>query len=61
MHVYQGFSVPVFEDFPGDEFPTLARGTAILLSFLQFRTLLDPHFPPAFSPLFRARCICGRF
>jgi hypothetical protein len=55
MHVYQGFSVPRFRGFPGDGFPTLARGVPILLGFLQFRTLFNPDFKADFLTPFFAR------
>jgi hypothetical protein len=54
MHVYQGFSVPRFRGFPGDGFPTLARGAPILLAFLQFRAFFEPRFSVGFSMVFAA-------
>jgi hypothetical protein len=42
--VYKGFSVPVFEDFAGDGFPTLARGAPILLGFPRFRCFFGGDF-----------------
>jgi hypothetical protein len=48
--VYKGFSVPNSQHFPGDGFPTLARGAPILLGFLRFRSLF---LVPILGPLFR--------
>jgi hypothetical protein len=42
--VYKGFSVPVSEHFPGEQFLPMLLEPLVLLSFLQFMAFLEPPF-----------------
>jgi hypothetical protein len=42
----------ISEHFPGDGFPTLARGAPILLGFPRFRSLFGPDFRATFPWVF---------